>query len=140
MNQRVFLDTNVLIYATAGRLSDPEEFAVARTIVNAANFYVSPLILGEFYSIVRKPQYEMMDKDDALGWIDDWLPFCPIAIDGSIIFDACRYRERYKMQLWDAAHIATAERLGSSVLYSEDMSHGQKYGSVTVLNPFRAHQ
>jgi predicted nucleic acid-binding protein len=138
MNQRVFLDTNVLIYATAGRLSDPEEFGVARTIVNSANFYVSPLILGEFYSIVRKPQHEMMENDDALGWIDDWLPFCPIDIDGSIIFDACRYRERYKMQLWDAAHIATAERLGSNILFSEDMSHGQTYGSVTVINPFRA--
>ena len=24
-------------------------------------------------------------------------------------------------------------------LYSEDLSHGQRYGSVTVINPFRAH-
>jgi predicted nucleic acid-binding protein len=30
-----------------------------------------------------------------------------------------------------------AERLGATTLYSEDLSDGQTYGRVTVVNPFR---
>ena len=127
------------MYAAAGRLSDPNEFAIARAIVNEEEFFVSPLVLGEFYSAVRKPQRVMMDEKEARGWIDDWLPFSPLAIDSAIILNASRYSERYKIQFWDAAHIATAERLGAQVLFSEDMSHKQKYGPVTVINPFGRH-
>jgi predicted nucleic acid-binding protein len=138
MSQKAFLDTNILVYAAAGRLSDPDEFAIARDIVDSEQFYVSPLVLGEFYTTVRKRQHTMMDDRDARRWIEDWMPFSPLAIDDAIIQGACRYHERYKIQFWDAAHVATAERLGSTVLYSEDMNHGQKYGSVTVINPFKA--
>ena len=35
-----------------------------------------------------------------------------------------------------AAIIAAAERLGAKVLYSEDLNHGETYGSVRVENPF----
>ena len=136
----MFLDTNILVYATAGRLSDPAEFAVARAIVENEEFYVSSLVLGEFYATVRKQQHEMMDEKEARSWIDDWLPCCPLAIDGAIVLGACRFKERYKIQFWDAAHIATADRLGLTVLYSEDMNHGQKYGPVTVVNPFQTPQ
>ena len=36
----------------------------------------------------------------------------------------------------DPEQIAAAERLGAKVLYSEDLNHGQTYGSVRVENPF----
>jgi predicted nucleic acid-binding protein len=32
--------------------------------------------------------------------------------------------------------VAAAARLGAPVLYSEDLSHGQDYGGVRVINPF----
>jgi predicted nucleic acid-binding protein len=46
-------------------------------------------------------------------------------------------RERFKIQFWDAALVAASQRLTLPILYSEDLSHGQKYGSVTVINPFK---
>ena len=36
----------------------------------------------------------------------------------------------------DAAILAGAQEMGCSIVYSEDHSHGQKYGSVMVANPF----
>jgi len=38
----------------------------------------------------------------------------------------------------DAAIIAAAERLGASVLYAEDLNHGQSYRALRVVNPFKA--
>jgi predicted nucleic acid-binding protein len=138
MSPRAFLDTNVLVYAAAGRLSDPAAYSVAKRIVEEEEFIVSPLVLGEFYAVVRKPQRELMPALQARWWIEKWMSFCPIDVDAAIVGAAAHYRERYKIQLWDAAHIATAERLGVSILFSEDMNHRQKYGSVTVINPFKA--
>ncbi|TIP29869.1 MAG: PIN domain-containing protein [Mesorhizobium sp.] len=37
------------------------------------------------------------------------------------------------------AIIAAAERLGVKALYTEDLNHGQAYGSVVAVNPFRTH-
>ncbi|MER9236560.1 hypothetical protein NKI56_31860 [Mesorhizobium sp. M0622] len=41
---------------------------------------------------------------------------------------------------WDGAIIAAAaERLGVKTLNTEDLNHGQAYGSVVAINPFRSH-
>jgi predicted nucleic acid-binding protein len=42
------------------------------------------------------------------------------------------------VSFWDALIIQAAERSGASVLCSEDLSDGQAYGSVKVVNPFAA--
>lgn len=44
---------------------------------------------------------------------------------------------RYKISYWDSAMIAACERLKATTLYTEDLNHGQIYGTVTVINPFK---
>jgi predicted nucleic acid-binding protein len=138
MKAPVFLDSNVLVYAAAGKATNPAEHAVARHIIARENFELSPLVIGEFMSVVRKPQNEFLSASEAQEWIDEWENHCNIDVDVGLIQAANYFRERYRIQFWDAAHIASAERLNIDTLYSEDMSHGQKYGSVTVINPFKA--
>ena len=45
---------------------------------------------------------------------------------------------RYKTSFWDALVLQAAESCGAETVYSEDMSHGQRYGSVQVINPFHS--
>jgi predicted nucleic acid-binding protein len=47
-------------------------------------------------------------------------------------------QERYSLSHWDSLLIAACISAGVDTLYSEDMSHGAKYDSVTVINPFLA--
>jgi predicted nucleic acid-binding protein len=44
---------------------------------------------------------------------------------------------RYQTSYWDGAIVAAAERLAIPILYTEDLNHGQLYGSVRVIDPFR---
>lgn len=44
--------------------------------------------------------------------------------------------ERYQVSFWDAMILQRAARLGSPVIWSEDLNAGQWYGSVRVVNPF----
>ena len=59
-----------------------------------------------------------------------------VATDSGLLLDALGLKQRFQLSYWDAAIIAAAKALGASVLYSEDLNHGQDYGGVTVENPF----
>jgi predicted nucleic acid-binding protein len=41
-----------------------------------------------------------------------------------------------EVNLWDAAILAAAQELDCDTLYTEDLNHGQIYGTVRVVNPF----
>ena len=58
------------------------------------------------------------------------------AIDIGVVQSAITKARRHQIPYWDAAIIAAAEKLGCKTVYSEDLSHGQTYGSVNVVNPF----
>jgi predicted nucleic acid-binding protein len=125
------------VYAATARLSDPHKFRIAEAIVEEENFFVSSHVIGEFYAVVRKAQHEMMPAYDAMEWVRRWTPFCALDVDAALMSAAAFIRERFKIEFWDAALVAAAARLGLKTLYSEDLSHKQKYGSVTVINPFK---
>lgn len=43
---------------------------------------------------------------------------------------------RWEISLWDALILVAARASGASELITEDLSHGQNYGGVKVVNPF----
>ena len=70
----------------------------------------------------------------------DLLGEYPVApVDNDLVRAGIAVSERFQISYWDAAIIAAADTLGAPVLYSEDLNHGQHYGSVKVINPFKAH-
>ena len=59
-----------------------------------------------------------------------------VATEVSLVKIAIEISVRYQTSYWDAAILAAAESMGAPRLYSEDLNHGQRYGSVEVVNPF----
>jgi predicted nucleic acid-binding protein len=51
---------------------------------------------------------------------------------------AFRLSRRYEIHPYDAAIIVAAQELGAHTLYSEDLSDGQEYDGVKVVNSFLA--
>ena len=45
---------------------------------------------------------------------------------------------QHQLSIWDAMVVEAAIRAEAQTLYSEDFSHGQRFGSLTVVNPFLA--
>ena len=138
MTVRYFLDTNVLIYAAAGREDDPSKHLRALQLIEAGEFGLSAQVLQEFFvNITRKPAIPF-SAAVALEWIErlSQQPCAPI--DADLFKIAIGITQRYSVSYWDGAIIAAAETLGARTLYSEDLNHGQSYGSVRVENPFLA--
>jgi predicted nucleic acid-binding protein len=63
--------------------------------------------------------------------------FPTVPTDYPLIVSAVELSVRYGLSYWDGAILAAAEVLGAATLYTEDLNHGQRYGRVRAVNPFR---
>ena len=52
------------------------------------------------------------------------------------VLAAIRLHDRHRIPFWDAMIVRSAAQLGCDVLYSEDLSAGQRYDGVLVVDPF----
>jgi predicted nucleic acid-binding protein len=136
----VFFDTNVFLYAARPE-SEPRDAGkrnIAIDLIANEDFAISSQVLAEFYhNSVYKGEYRL-SHDEALGWLDSLAQQPCIAVDVGIVKAGALIAERYQISYWDGAMIAAAHELGATVFYSEDLSNGQGYGAVTVVNPFKS--
>ncbi len=131
----VFLDTNVLIYAALGSVDAPEKYERAVELLTT-RFGLSGQVLAEFYVNAQRKGSVPLTAEEAKEWVYRLSKKAFQPVDYAVIRGGIENARRYQISYWDGAIIAAAERLGARVLYSEDLSHGQTYGSVRVENPF----
>ncbi len=67
--------------------------------------------------------------------IQDYLSWEVVVNQPESVLQALDIEVRYKISFWDALILQAAESCGAAVLYSEDLSTGQNYGTVRVINP-----
>jgi predicted nucleic acid-binding protein len=136
MTVNAFFDTNILVYAAIGTGNDEPKRKRAMELVESMDFGTSAQVLQEFFVTVVRKASRPISAAQAMEWIDQWTAFPCQAIDHQLVRIAIEQSERFRISYWDAAILAAAEALGADTVYSEDMSHGQRYGSVRVVNPF----
>jgi predicted nucleic acid-binding protein len=49
---------------------------------------------------------------------------------------AIEISRRYGYRIYDSLILAAAQQAGCETVFTEDMQHGQKIGSLTIVNPF----
>lgn len=130
-----FLDTNILIYAAVGRIDEPAKWQVAQGLLTAS-FGTSGQVLAEFYANAVKKGSLPLESAVAKRWVQLLARRPFVAVDEKLVLAGVEISQRYQISYWDGAIIAAAERLGAKTVYSEDLSHGQTYGSVQVIDPF----
>jgi predicted nucleic acid-binding protein len=136
MSAASFLDTNVLVYAAAGREREETKRQRAVELIQTEDFGLSAQVLQEFFVTVATKIATPLSVDQALEWIEALEAFPCVPIDTSLVKLAVEASQRYRISYWDAAIVTAAEILGAKTLYSEDLNDGQQYGTVRVRNPF----
>jgi predicted nucleic acid-binding protein len=132
-----FVDTNVLLYAASGRAADAAKTVRALALLTNKEVCLSFQVLQEFYANAVNPKKLGMTPAEATDWCNAWLQ-CPVASLGLEAFvRTLELVHRYQISNWDAAILAAAQQLGCTIVYSEDLNHGQDYDGVRVENPFR---
>ena len=140
MAGRFFVDTNVLIYAHdagSGAKRGAARLMVER-LWEERSGVLSTQVLQEFCVNVHRKAKSPMSAAEVRQVIEDYLCWTVIANDGGTILRALDLTERLPISFWDAMIVDAANQAGATILYSEDLNHGQTYGSVKVTNPFLA--
>ncbi len=138
MSAEVFLDANILIYAVSVDPREAEKAARAVALIETTDFGISAQVLQEFYVTAVRKMTPPLDPVHAFEWIQEFAKAPCQPVDIGVVQRGVQLSQRYRIHYWDGAILAAAESLGASTLYTEDLSHGQEYGAVRVLNPFLA--
>lgn len=131
-----FIDTNILVYAVDPDYAIVEKHHTALELIERADIGLSTQVLQEFYTVVTRKLKPSLSEEAAFTLIEEYLVLPVVFIDQMILIDGIQNSLKYQISYWDGAIIAAAERLKCKVLYSEDLNHGQRYGTVEVVNPF----
>jgi predicted nucleic acid-binding protein len=139
MSDKYFVDTNILMYAHD--TSAGEKHERAKTLVEELwrdrTGVVSTQVLQELSVNLRKKVRRPLDAKATRDIVADYLTWQVVVNGGEAILEAIDLESRYQISFWDAMVIQAAQLSGVEVLYSEDLSDRQKYGSVMVVNPLR---
>jgi predicted nucleic acid-binding protein len=137
MNDLVFVDSNVFIYAVDR--ADPKKHEAARLwrseLWKSRSGRVSFQVLEEFYANVYRKWPDA--REQVQEEIRNLMAWRPIVIDERIIEDGWKIQERYKISFWDSLIVAAAKAASCRYLLTEDLQADQDFDGLVVVNPFR---
>jgi predicted nucleic acid-binding protein len=136
---KVFVDTNVIVYAYDKDAGDKHRVAVniMTDLWQAGLGTISTQILQEFFVTLTKKIPAPLDISVVRETIRRLSRWDVVLIDVDTIISATELQERYKFSFWDSLIIASAIAGGARTILSEDLADGQIIQSVTIKNPFR---
>ena len=141
MTDKVFIDSNVLIYLFD--LSEPEKREIAKNLIlnllitDKPN--ISLQVVNEFISATTKKVKNIIPLElveNHVKFLEENFVINPINL--RLCYKAIKIQQRYKYSYYDSLIIATALENNCSILYSEDMQGGQIIeGKLKIVNPFK---
>jgi predicted nucleic acid-binding protein len=139
MNGRFFLDTNVFVYSfdTTAPAKARRARELIRRAVATGKGIVSFQVAQEFFNVALRRFAQPMTVAEAEQYLTTvFRPLMAVHSSQALYAEALWLSERYGLSWYDALIVAAAMEGNSTVLYSEDLQHGQRFGDLRVENPF----
>jgi predicted nucleic acid-binding protein len=140
MSDKVFLDTNIFVYAndTNEPLKRDIALGIIREGILGSTGVISYQVVHEFFNVVLTKVRLKMPQADAERYLDNvFRRMIVVPSSLSLVSEAIRLQDRFRLSWYDSLIVAAAQHAGCSVLCSEDLQHGQQFGPLTVRDPFR---
>jgi predicted nucleic acid-binding protein len=126
-----FFDTNILLYL----LSDDEKKTDRAEALLAEGGIISVQVLNEFASVaLGKKAVDFGELKEIFATIRAACSISPLDIETHDL--GLEIAERYRFSIYDSLIIAAALKARCSILYSEDLQHGQTIKHLSIRNPF----
>jgi predicted nucleic acid-binding protein len=138
MNDRTFIDTNVLIYAhdlDAG----PRHTIAARLVADlwdTRRAVISTQVLQEFYVNATRKIPSPLPRALARQLVKTYSVWQTELVGPAEIQRASELEEEHQLSFWDALIVAAAIKGGASTILTEDLSPGRRISGVRIEDPF----
>jgi predicted nucleic acid-binding protein len=135
---RVFIDTNLWVFRLDRREVEKSRFATAwlRETARDHEIVISTQVMIELRAVLTRKFEPAWSASDVSGALHALSAFEVVTTDANLVLDADLLAARQQLSWFDALIAEAAIRSGCTVLFSEDFSHGRKFGGLTVRNPF----
>ncbi len=139
MNDRTFVDTNVLIYAHDIDAKAKHEAAkrVLHDLWGERTGVLSAQVLQEFYVNVTRKIPHPISKESARLVVSTYTVWC-VDTTPADIWNAFRIEDESHIAFWDALIVTSAVKSGANRILSEDLVAGQAISGLRIENPFAA--
>lgn len=136
MSERVFFDTNVLVYSLDAH--EPDQQGTARAVLTehatGGTGVLSTQVLQEFYvTATRKLGVEALVAKSMVTSLEN---FDVVTVTPALIRDAIDCSVLSQLSFWDSLIVVAAAAARCDVLMTEGLNHGQVIRGVRVHNPF----
>ncbi len=138
MNGKVFVDSNILVYAHDADAGGKQRIAAARIeeILAARSGVLSLQVLQEFYNTVTRKLHRVLRRDVARELLRAYSSWTVQPMSAEDVVAASILEERYQLSFWDALIVQSASLAGARTLLSEDLGHEQSIAGIRIENPF----
>ena len=136
--EKVFVDTNILLYAHDKDAGIKQERAAERLreLWESESGRLSTQVLQEFYVNVTQKIKKPLGLDPAREVVRNYALWVESPITPRTIVRASEISEIWRLAFWDSMIVAAAEQDGAAQLLSEDLQAGQVIAGIKVVNPF----
>ena len=138
MSDKVFVDTNVLVYAHD--LDAGTRHSVASRLVaglwDTRSAVISTQVLQEFYVNTTRKIPSPLPRSVARQIVRTYATWQTETIGPPEIQSASELEELHQLSFWDALIVAAAVKGGASRILTEDMSPGRVISGVRIESPF----
>lgn len=137
MNDRTFVDSNVLIYAYDSEAEAKHRIAnsILRELWEQRLGVLSAQVLQEFYVNVTRKISKPIPRNKARLFVESYMGWCSDTTTAEIT-TAFRIEDESRISFWDALIVASAIKRGASRILSEDLNPGQRIAGIVIENPF----
>ena len=139
MRGKYFLDTNIFVHSfnpkeNNKRLRSLELISIA---IDKQIGCVSYQVIQEFLNVATRKFIKPLSVSDCQRYLNSVLePLCEVFASVGLYNQALEISERWRYSFYDSLIIAAAANSKCSILYSEDLQHGQKVQDLIIINPF----
>jgi predicted nucleic acid-binding protein len=139
-NAEYFIDTNVFVYHLDS--SDRRKHKVAERIIHDAlssgNAFISYQVVQECLNVALRKADVALKPQAARSYLEVVLaPLMHVTANEALYLRALDVQQRWRFSFYDSLIVAGALGAGCQTLLSENLQHGQRLDTVTVVNPFR---
>ena len=136
MTGRVFIDTNILLYAEFEDGSNKHRVTQKLLLQDllGAEVFISTQVFNEFYvQAMRKGK----TADDIEAVLQQYITkFNVLPLDLGLVKDGWRIKRQYQFSYWDSLVVAASLSSACKVLYTEDLQDGQIIDdTLHIINP-----
>jgi predicted nucleic acid-binding protein len=143
MSDRFFLDTNIFVYSFDQSAAAKARRAtqLIREALTTQKGVISYQVVQEFFNVALRRFSQPMQAADAEQYLSTvFRPLLAVHSSQALYVEALHLQAQGGAQSglswYDSLIVSAALQARCDLLYTEDLQHGQRFGTLQVRNPF----